>query len=733
MHLPHFAAASVALVIAAPAIAQDADIRVAPPADWVVESEPMAVPEDATGLMFVRRIDSQVHLTESGQQTFNGQMIRILHSQALSMGNVAIAWNPAAGSPTVHRLLIHRDGEVIDVLKDTTFEILRREDQLEQAILDGTLTATLRVPDLRVGDDLELAYTIPSHDPTLGSTSLGFLAIADSPPEGRIRLRLTWEDGQEPYVQIPNGLKPLEQRQDRMIVIGGDNIAAQAVPKDAPPRYDFNRMAQFSDFADWQAVSARFHEMFSKSSTLSPDSPIRKEAQRIAAAHEGQRAQAEAALDLVQQQVRYVYVGLNGGNFQPASAEETWARRYGDCKGKTTLLLALLGELGIDAQAVLVSNAGLDDGLDERIASPTSFDHVLVRATIEGRQYWLDGTLPHVADMREEPPTTYRFVLPLSQQGEDLEPVDWQPFALPQEMSLYELDARGGFEEPGPIVVTSIKRGYEGYGEYLGLSALTANQLEQQLRNALTGGSGWNTVDEVSYRYDRETQASILTIRGTSEHDWEDDGDGAYSMSLPGGGFSPPSRRRRPQDQNPDAPYYNSPDFTCHVTTVRLPEDTKLKSWSYNTVFFQRYFGRTYYRMMERRDDRTLRMVRGFRTEDTEISPAIAARDNQRIDDFDNSKANIYYEPGQDAKRSGIFRPVPATFEDVWQGPQAPCLPGPTAYIEVEGNDPAHPDAVQVIPLRKVEDKEDAPPALRISPMRRPPEDESSEDESSEE
>lgn len=55
------------------------------------------------------------------------------------------------------------------------------------------------------------------------------------------------------------------------------------------------------------------------------------------------------ALDLVQQQVRYVYVGLGGGTYLPASADETWNRRYGDCKGKTALLLALLGELGIAA------------------------------------------------------------------------------------------------------------------------------------------------------------------------------------------------------------------------------------------------------------------------------------------------------------------------------------------------------------------------------------------------
>lgn len=95
---------------------------------------------------------------------------------------------------------------------------------------------------------------------------------------------------------------------------------------------------------------------------------------------------------MVREQVRYIYVGIAGGNLTPATADETWQRRYGDCKGKTTLLLALLNELGIDAEAVLVNNSGIDDGFNQRLPSPGLFDHVLVRAKIDGREYWMDGT-----------------------------------------------------------------------------------------------------------------------------------------------------------------------------------------------------------------------------------------------------------------------------------------------------------------------------------------------------
>jgi len=86
-------------------------------------------------MIFVRRQDVVIHLDPRGQQQYSAFRIKILHSNALQMGNVALAWNPAAGTPTVHTITVYRGAEVIDVLKAAAFEVLRREDQLEAARL----------------------------------------------------------------------------------------------------------------------------------------------------------------------------------------------------------------------------------------------------------------------------------------------------------------------------------------------------------------------------------------------------------------------------------------------------------------------------------------------------------------------------------------------------------------------------------------------------------------------
>ena len=671
-----FVAAAMVLAASAGSLrAQNDQITFGPTPAWVVASDPMPVPENAEGAFFLRRQDTIVHLSEGGQEFYQGQMIRILQSQGLQAGNIALVWNPAAGKPTVHELRIHRGGESIDVLQSASFEVLRREDQLEMAMLDGLLTAVMRVPDLRVGDDLEFAFTVPSQDPTFRDTNFGMLLLGTAPPKGRIKLALTWAKGQQPSIRLTPDLQRQAVRQADSIEMRFDNPEALSPPQDAPARYSWVRVLEYSDFKNWRDVSRRSWQLFDGASRLSPDSPLKQEAARIAAANPGRRERAEAALRLVQQQVRYVYVGLNGGNLSPATADETWARRYGDCKAKTTVLLALLRELGIEAEAVFASNSGVDDGLDQRLPSPGMFDHVLVRARIDGADYWLDGTLPEVIPMRTTPFLPYRWVLPMSGQGDDLVAVPQQRLALPQEMGIVEIDARAGFNKPARQTHTTLKRGVEGLSEYLAFAPLTSDQIKTAIRDALIGRGAWNEVEDVTYRYDRGTSASILTVVGSAAVDWDDDGGGAYDLTVPGGGFSPPSRRQRPSGQDQDAPYYSSPSYTCYATTVRLPDGTETRNWGFNTIFDTRLFGRIYYRTMEKRDDGTIRMVRGSKVIQPEISAEQAIDDNRRIADFDNSMARIEYDPKQTFKFWGGLRSVPATYEIDWTKDEAPCMP----------------------------------------------------------
>lgn len=654
------------------AMAEDGQIQRGPAPGWVVPSELMPVPDDADGLVFVRRQDALIHLDGEGQAQYLGYRMRLLHPNALQTGNISIAWNPASGPPIVHLVKVHRAGETIDVLEKASFEILRREDQLEAAKLDGILTAVLRVPDLRVGDELEVGLTTRVSDPTLGHNDAGLLFLGPSPAPGRYRLGLSWDKGLKPGIRMTPDMAAAARTSDSGVDFSFDNPPMLAPPKDAPARYQWQRIVEFTDFADWAAISRHFAPLYTKAAAIPDGSVLVAEAGRIAAAHPRPLDRAAAALKLVQQDVRYIYVGLGNGNLTPATAEETWQRRYGDCKGKTVLLLGLLARLGIEAEAVLVNNSGADDGLDERLPNAGMFDHVLVRARIDGKVYWLDGTLPPVVPPALSPALPYRWVLPLTAQGAAIQNLPWRPASRPDEITLVEIDARAGFDQPAQVTNTTIVRGLTGLQQQVQMSGLTPDQLRNIMRQQLVGET-WQTVDDVKWRYDQKAEASVMTIRGTWEVDWDDDGDGGKSLALPGGGFSPPERRVRPADQNQDLPYYNAPDYECRVTTLRLPSTTGASDWTFKSGYDTHIFGRNYYRAFDVRDG-AIRMVRGLRVERQEIDAVSARRDNARIAGFDNSMAWVFYNPEGGGTPDPQRKMVPATYDIDWAADIVPCV-----------------------------------------------------------
>ncbi|MBV8467728.1 MAG: hypothetical protein JO218_17450, partial [Burkholderiales bacterium] len=102
-------------------------------------------------------------------------------------------------------------------------------------------------------------------------------------------------------------------------------------------------------------------------------------------------ARASAALQWVQDNIRYFSVSLGESSHRPYSPALVAERRFGDCKDKTYLLITLLHALGIEAHPILLSAES--PLLPQRIlATPAIFDHVAVQARIGDAIYYLDGT-----------------------------------------------------------------------------------------------------------------------------------------------------------------------------------------------------------------------------------------------------------------------------------------------------------------------------------------------------
>ena len=368
-------------------------------------------------------------LLDLQQRAENGQLSSYVDTvsriaspeQLAQMANVTIPWVPDKGDLIVHELSILRGSERIDLLaKGQRFTVLRREQALEQRELTGILSATLAVEGLQVGDLLRVRLTTTARDNALGGNVQSVALLPAEPFRiGEGRVRFSWPiKGAPSWKVLASGVsaKPVRKGDFAELIIPLPIAKQPEMPGDAPQRFRKPPLLELSTFKDWADVSKVFAPLYV---TEGATGPISEEIAKIIAAEPLALGRAHRALQLVQDKVRYLAVGMDGGNYVPQSPGRTWELRYGDCKAKTLLLLTLLHAMKIEAEPVL-AHIGLGDLVSERLPSAIAFNHVLVRATIDGETIWLDGTGSgsRLDDIRDTPP--WRTVLPVRAGGAQL-------------------------------------------------------------------------------------------------------------------------------------------------------------------------------------------------------------------------------------------------------------------------------------------------------------------------
>jgi hypothetical protein len=673
----HVALACVALFLAAPAAATDApkEVQYGPPPDWVQAIQVDRRDQGSSDAVYrVVYQDRQDRVRKGSLETYEAYRLKILKPEALALGNIVVQWSPSAGPATVHFIRIIRDGTTIDVLKQAKLKVIERETGLEQSVLDGNLTATLQVPDLRVGDELEFAATIVRSQPVFGGHNAGVAQIPANGIPGMFRYRLSWPAAIGLTTRLSKDLPsapPKVENGFRLLDIELRDPPAVGDIDGAPPRYDVHRLIEYSDYSSWSDLSRQLWPLFENASRLTPGSPLRAEAAKIAAASKDPATRAEAALRLVQDQVRYVYVGLDGGNYVPASADETWRRRFGDCKAKTVLLMALLRELGIDGEPVLVNSKG-GDGTNEHLPDPAFFDHVLVRTTIAGKSVWLDGTRLGDRHLDMIPAPAFAWGLPLTARGAELVSIPPTTSRYPQLLSVVDIDSTAGFDKDAAWTVRQFLHGDEAVSIDTTLASVSPADADRAVKAYFRQAMSQVEPDKVDWRYDERHATMLLTMNGTGKVDWDGSDSEGHSLTLIGGGFYAPAKLERPKDQDQTAAWsVTYPKFRCYVTTVHLPSPGKRFHWTYSSKPVSRRLAGVIYWRVAGLENGVVRTVESSQSFEREVPASDAAQINAEIPTFDNYMSSVEESSAQ-AKDAA---PLPFSDEPDWAANPALCSP----------------------------------------------------------
>ena len=311
------------------------------------------------------------------------------------LGQVSIHFTPAYQRLLLHKVLILRGTGFIDHTATVQVRFLQREAGLEQGIYSGVITATMLLPDVRVGDTLHLQYSIEGANPIFGNRYTNIVAweqlapvqvrrVTVSYPESR-PLRWNWLGSDTPAPPVPETRNVDGMR--RMRFEQRDVPAVELEPM-LPRGFVPMHLLQFSEFQDWAEVARWADALFPIDEPLPNELvPVIQRLLRLPTRAE----QAGAALQWVQSEIRYYSVSLGESSHRPHPPAEVLRNRYGDCKDKSFLLMRMLQSLGMQAHPVLAS-LGAPQRPQAMLASPLAFDHAVVQLHLDGRDYYLDPT-----------------------------------------------------------------------------------------------------------------------------------------------------------------------------------------------------------------------------------------------------------------------------------------------------------------------------------------------------
>ena len=481
-------------------------------------------------------------------------------------------------------------------------------------------------------------------DPIVQGRSEGEQDLADGFAPAVLQYRDVWPSTKAVRWRATGGLASAHAQPSAdgvTVAVEFENLVTPPPPEGAPPRYKDVGHLEFTDFKDWSEVSALLAPLYQKAATLQPDSPLRAEIAKIKAASADPEVEASLALRLVQDQVRYEFVGMDNGGYNPAPADLTWARRFGDCKGKTVLLLAILNELGIQAEPVMV-NTQWGDALGDRLPKLDVFDHVLVRALINGRAFWLDGTAAADREVRDLAQPAYGWGLPVRASGATLERMAGEPLVLPKGETIMTIDSSAGLDEPPPVTVETVLHGDVAVLFSRKVGAISHDEAQKGFTNAWAKNYAWVDVKSVDWSFDAAAGEFRFSMKGVGKPGaWGvDNQSGAQVFEIDSSAFSKPKALARAAGPNADAPFaVDFPGYERAVTVVKLPDGGEGFSLVGDNV--DETINGVQYRRATRFEHGAVVMTRSIRSMTNEVSAAQAKADDQKLAAFDTASSWI--------------------------------------------------------------------------------------------
>jgi transglutaminase-like putative cysteine protease/tetratricopeptide (TPR) repeat protein len=310
----------------------------------------------------------------------------------------SVQYAPASQQLKVLHARVHkRDGRILEAEESGENHVA----DVDVAMYYDVRARVLRFPALERGDIVELDYRItPVTDfNPYGDYIGGLVAFQTSFPQQLQRYVLIAPAGRDLNVVTARMRAPVVTTRGDEHIYRWESRNIEALPNEprGPALTEVAPYVNVSPFHSWDELGRWYAELIRPQFTL--DAELRETARGVLKNSRTELQRISAIHQFVLRNTHYVAMEFGVYSYKPYPVTQVYARRFGDCKDKASLMIALLRQAGIQAEIALVRTRRLGS-VDSRAISVALFNHAIVY--VPKYDLWLDGTAEY-AGLHELP------------------------------------------------------------------------------------------------------------------------------------------------------------------------------------------------------------------------------------------------------------------------------------------------------------------------------------------
>lgn len=363
------------------------DVKISNTPSWVnlVDLKSDSILSKGVGYQYLM-IDFQENIPL--QSIYRHNMVSVFNSEGIQeQSDITVSYDPSYQVLKFHKLQIIRDGKTIDKTKTIPIKSIQQETGQSRGLYDDRLSALIHFDDVQKGDIIEYAYTIKGYNPIYKGEFSTQLLLQYSVPINQFYYRILSKD-KLTYNLLDSASNPQINSIGNGFEYIWDTDGFNPVIYDVQVPYWYNKQKRvdISTYNNWREVSKLLYPLYQYNKhdisvitkTILDQSSIKDTVLSL--------------INYVQDDIRYLGLEAGINAFKPHDPELVFTQKYGDCKDKSLLLVALLRDVGIDASPVLV-NSWKAESIKYGLPSINAFNHCVVNFKKNNKTYYVDPTI----------------------------------------------------------------------------------------------------------------------------------------------------------------------------------------------------------------------------------------------------------------------------------------------------------------------------------------------------